>query len=84
MTERPVALPPVGRESVMPSNLFSLYESPPSIDQMIDAAQTEINKQEATLLSLAKDGHETRDATKRLGELLATFTALVQMKRKAR
>ena len=66
----------------MPNNLSSLYEPPASIDHMIDAAQTEIKRQEATILRLAKDGHETIDATRHLGELLASFTAFVQMKRK--
>ena len=64
----------------MPSNLASLHVSAPSLDQQIDFAQREIEKQEATIISLTTDGHETADASRHLIGLLTTLDTLLQTK----
>jgi hypothetical protein len=64
----------------MPSNLASLYVSPPSLDEQIEFDQREIEKQEATIASLTSDGHEITDAKMRLVYLLKTLDALLRMK----
>jgi hypothetical protein len=67
----------------MPGNPSCVLDFAVAIDQQIEDAQREIRKQEKIIMSLASDGHEVTDATRRLGDLLATFTALVQMKMRA-
>jgi hypothetical protein len=68
----------------MPSNLASLYVSPPSLDEQIEFAQRKVEKHNATIASLTSDGHETTDASRHLVDLLTTLTGLVRMKIEAK
>jgi hypothetical protein len=84
MTERPVALPPIRKESIMRRNVKRLYESPTSLDQQIEAAQGEVERQDATIVRLKNEGHEITDATQHLVALLIKLNDLLKMKIEAR
>jgi hypothetical protein len=57
-----------------------VYQFPTSLDQRIEAAQREVDRQEATIDVLKNDGHETADASRHLIKLLTTLDTLLQMK----
>ncbi len=58
-----------------------MRNNPPlSLDQKIEAARREVEKQEATIAVLKSDGHETADASRHLIELLTTLIDLLEMK----
>ena len=68
----------------MRSNLNRVYELPTSLDQRIEIAEREIERQETTLATLASDGHETTDASRHLVDLLRALTGLIRMKTEAK
>ena len=68
----------------MPSNLASLYVSPTSLDQQIEFAQREIEKQQVTIAGLTGDGHETTDSSRHLIDLLAMLNTLLELEIEAR
>ena len=84
MTERPGALPPARRESIRRSNVKRVHESPTSLDQQIEAAQGEVERQDATIARLKSEGLEITDATQHLVALLIKLNDLLKMKIDAR
>ena len=68
----------------MRSNVKHLYESPTSLDQQIEAALGEVQRQNATIARLESEGHEITDATQHLVALLIKLNDLLKMKIEAR
>ena len=67
----------------MRSNVKRLYEFPTLLDQRIEIAEREIERQAATIASLTRDDHETEDASRHLSALLMKLDDLLRMKIKA-
>jgi len=61
---------------------FSKAPQPP-LDELIKYTEESIEKQAATIQSLAADGHEVADATKSLNQMIGTLAALMQRRMNA-